>query len=243
MTQPSGNGQNWHPGGGEWSGDNWNPGGGHYDSGGHSPRGRAPKAIARPQVSRLASLLQKAAKGQPKQAWHPPLTAPDLIIEDVTHGRLNKEGYQEEDTDLPNLVIEEETPVDIWKLATTPVPKLIHQTRDFFNRPNRATLDMKPKEAIYHTWDIPGVVNGTGNIKTISTDGKHEAVRGPDGNLVVDPINRGTYNYAHPDEFFSIPHALVDVLPYYLWGNGPDDPTTFKQRVMRRFDYPPFDDW
>jgi hypothetical protein len=122
MTQSSGGGRYWHPGGGKWFGDDWNPGGGHYDSGGHSPRLRVPNASTRPQPSRLASLLEKTLKGQSKPAWHPPLkkpptatgatgaTAADVIIEDNTYGTLNKEGYQEENTDLPNLVIEDEIP-------------------------------------------------------------------------------------------------------------------------------------
>ena len=50
-------------------------------------------------------------------------------------------------------------------------------------------------------------------------DAHHEAVYNEDGELVTDQINGGTYNFASPDDWFD--HFIKDVLPYWLWGNGP----------------------
>jgi hypothetical protein len=47
---------------------------------------------------------------------------------------------------------------------------------------------------------------------------------------VTDPANRGTYNYG-PDQS-SVDHVVVDVLPYWMWGNSPDDPTPVWNRVF-----------
>ena len=64
------------------------------------------------------------------------------------------------------------------------------------------------------------------NIKFISPDGHGEAVFNPDGTLVTDPVNMGTYNFNSPNELLGVPHFVNDVLPYYVWGNSPEDPTT-----------------
>jgi hypothetical protein len=95
---------------------------------------------------------------------------------------------------------------------------------------------MSPNESIYHTWNIPGQPPGAGNIKYKSDDGHHEAVKRPDGTAVMDPANRGSYNYADPKLLLGIPHFVLDMLPYYLLGNTPDDPTTARQRIMRWFE-------
>lgn len=46
----------------------------------------------------------------------------------------------------------------------------------------------------------------------------------------TDPVNQGTYNFADPNKE-PIEHFVKDVIPYYLWGNSPDDPTSFWERV------------
>jgi len=61
------------------------------------------------------------------------------------------------------------------------------------------------------------------NLKYVSEDGHHEAVFDCYGNLVVDPLNMGTYNYFGPRDLKGIPHAIADVLPYMLFANGPSD--------------------
>jgi hypothetical protein len=63
--------------------------------------------------------------------------------------------------------------------------------------------------------------DGAYNLKFISSDGHFEAVYNKDGILLTeenDPINMGTFNYAHQlsDE---ITHYKYDVQPYFNWNN------------------------
>ena len=39
----------------------------------------------------------------------------------------------------------------------------------------------------------------------------------------------GTYNFVPPSDAFG--HGAKDVLPYIIWGNSPDDPSTKTERV------------
>ena len=50
-----------------------------------------------------------------------------------------------------------------------------------------------------------------------------------DGNHVTNPRVMGTFNYGGN----KVDHAVLDVIPYYLYGNSPDDPTNIFQRVWR----------
>lgn len=72
----------------------------------------------------------------------------------------------------------------------------------------------------------------------MTTDGKNEVIicwneseAGPDIGpyIVTDPVNVGTYNY-HPGT--GLGHAIEDVLPYYLWGNSPQDTTNIFERII-----------
>jgi hypothetical protein len=62
------------------------------------------------------------------------------------------------------------------------------------------------------------------NLKFISADGHFEAVYNREGILLTqnnDPLNMGTFNYAHQlaDQ---ITHYNLDVWPYFRWNNTPD---------------------
>jgi RHS repeat-associated protein len=61
--------------------------------------------------------------------------------------------------------------------------------------------------------------DGARNTKWVDQSGHHEAVYDEEGDLVTDSLNGGTYNYAPPDDWTN--HTKYDVLPYFLWGNGP----------------------
>jgi len=72
-----------------------------------------------------------------------------------------------------------------------------------------------------------GAVN---NKVYISKDGHKEAVYDNSGKLVTDPVNMGSYNYSHPsDEPFG--HFVNDMLPWIMWGNSKDDPTSISERL------------
>lgn len=75
--------------------------------------------------------------------------------------------------------------------------------------------------AKFHRYNY-GEINGALNIKFISKDGRFEAVynRGT-GEIVDDPANMGTYNYApgsvNPVKYFN--HNKYDKEPWKKWGN------------------------
>jgi hypothetical protein len=111
-------------------------------------------------------------------------------------------------------------------------PIIKHYSRNRLNRPELARTPLEPKDAIYHTF----YDEGQDNTKFISPDGRYEAVRNPDGTDVTHPANIATYNRASKDEWFGVPHFFKDMLPYYLLGNSPQDPTTTGQRIRRWFE-------
>jgi RHS repeat-associated protein len=53
------------------------------------------------------------------------------------------------------------------------------------------------------------------NMKFVSKDGHHESVFRPDGTLVTDCINGGTYNYGTND----VSHLFFDIAPFKMFGN------------------------
>ena len=65
--------------------------------------------------------------------------------------------------------------------------------------------------------------DGNRNTKECWDNGK-EAIYDSEGNLVIDPKDIGTYNYCVPKGGLSdVGHAIVDVLPYFIFGNNDDD--------------------
>jgi protein tyrosine phosphatase len=86
---------------------------------------------------------------------------------------------------------------------------------------------MSDSQSIYHRHGVGNEYNE----KFISPDGHSEnAYR--NHALVKDPANLGTYNFIAPRGFLgNIGHFFEDVLPYWVWGNTPDDATPFWNRV------------
>ena len=82
----------------------------------------------------------------------------------------------------------------------------------------------------YHTMGI----GGENNEKW--TMGNFEGVYDNQENLVNDSVNRGTYNF-FPGSGLTIPlHFKHDVIPYYKWGNDPDDPSTVRERLTAGYE-------
>lgn len=101
------------------------------------------------------------------------------------------------------------------------------------NRLNRTTSYAEAVESWRQLTDFQSRLHrfGPGNEnheKFVSMDGHHEAVFSRYGDLVTDSLNGGTYNYYGPED--GIRHGVADVAPYWLWGNGPDDPSNVIQR-------------
>lgn len=65
----------------------------------------------------------------------------------------------------------------------------------------------------------------------VSPDGHKEAVFGPDGKLVADGMNDGTYNYFHPQSD-AMRHFLYDIHPWIIWGVARKDPTSLNERIF-----------
>lgn len=80
--------------------------------------------------------------------------------------------------------------------------------------------------------------DGVNNSKWIDKTGKREVVftgKGSNEHVTTDPRDIGTYNFFNPKKN-PIGHAVVDVLPYYLWGNTKDEQTTMPQRINSSID-------
>jgi RHS repeat-associated protein len=110
---------------------------------------------------------------------------------------------------------------------------------EHYSRNNNQTgqLPPNPKAAKETEWNgnVPADYHrqgqgAAGNVKYVSPDGHYEAVYNKNGNLVTDPVNRGTYNFNDPVTDPS-GHFKNDVWPYWKWGNGPDDPTSLWNRM------------
>ena len=71
-----------------------------------------------------------------------------------------------------------------------------------------------------------------GNVKYYNSSTKQEVIFDENGKVVTDIANIGTYNYFAPDGLEGIFHILVDVLPYYQWGNDKNDPIPTEDRIL-----------
>lgn len=69
-----------------------------------------------------------------------------------------------------------------------------------------------------------------GNTVWTSADGHKEAVFDSSGKPVTDPANKPSYNFGSPRRQ-PFRHFAMDTLPWLLWGNARDDPTTFSERL------------
>ena len=93
----------------------------------------------------------------------------------------------------------------------------------------------------YHEMGI-GTPSQSGNDKLVKEDlsgdglGSFELVYDSNDNLVINPVNMGTYNKCDASNSY-IGHFIKDMLPYYLWGNSPDDPTTMSERIFGTYKY------
>ena len=56
-----------------------------------------------------------------------------------------------------------------------------------------------------------------------------EVVFDSNGNIVLNDEELGTFNFYGPSK--SEAHTLYDVIPYWLWGNTPNDKTTLSNRI------------
>ena len=118
--------------------------------------------------------------------------------------------------------------------------RFYHYNRNIYNQPpltvdEAKKLGWKPMsdgQNIYHSnpWDREAVWYE----KYLSPDGKREAVYDFKGRLVTDPRYMGTYNLYSPrgGVWSKFMHFYADILPYWLFGNTPDDQTPAADRLF-----------
>jgi RHS repeat-associated protein len=114
-----------------------------------------------------------------------------------------------------------------WVVGGVVGTAVVHWTRNVWNKKDvtfseakRDWDELPAKESMYHKMG-PG---NEDNRKFVSRNGGNfEAVFTSEGDLVTDPLNMGTYNFFGPKVLWGIPHSLMDVIPYYIFGNTPQD--------------------
>ena len=72
------------------------------------------------------------------------------------------------------------------------------------------------------------------NIKYVSPDGKREVVYDKKGNMIKNALDMGSYNFC-PSEKSYYGHFKYDIMPWIMYGNAADDPSTVGQRVTGIF--------
>ena len=93
----------------------------------------------------------------------------------------------------------------------------------------------KESDAACHQNNVKGKYK---NVKYISSDGHKEVVYSREkkhmGEIVTNDEDMGTYNFA---SYINDPrgHVRKDLIPWLIWGNTPDDKTTFFGRSFTSF--------
>ena len=127
-------------------------------------------------------------------------------------------------------------PLGLIGLADGPTPSEIRDWRNAHYRRNDQN-EIPARETVMTQWIKMSYAktryhrfNGqTQNEKCVSPNGSCEAVFSG-SELVTDSANQGTFNFSDQNGQ-PLGHILLDVIPYYFWGNTPDDPTPFWRRV------------
>ena len=116
--------------------------------------------------------------------------------------------------------------------------KTWHYARLSFPEQRLENLPKKPAEAVkqgfvkassfenmYHRHK-----NQKGNVKYTNKQTGQEIVFNEKGQVVTDPENIGTFNYASSDN--KLEHFWYDMILYYLFGNSEDDTTPVVNRIF-----------
>ena len=89
---------------------------------------------------------------------------------------------------------------------------------------------MEASESLCHQYTAG---DAGSNVKYMSSDGHFEVIYDANGAMVIAPEDAGSYNLSPPDGLIGkAGHFLVDMLPWYLWGNAPNDSTTIGERIF-----------
>ena len=111
-----------------------------------------------------------------------------------------------------------------------------YQLAEILNDINEGRIERRKLIIIYNIlkqtpeWYIHQQRGQSGNTVWLHPDGHKEAVYGPDGKLVQDGINDGSYNYFHPVNQ-PLHHFWADIHPWIILGNSRKDPTSMEERI------------
>jgi len=103
-----------------------------------------------------------------------------------------------------------------------PLCPIVHWTRNQWNQPvdfetaKEEWTPSTPEESAFHRQN-----GASSNRKYTSPYGFHEGVYDCKGTLVEDSLNKGTFNFAPANFAGGYPHAILDILPWFLFGNDP----------------------
>ena len=121
------------------------------------------------------------------------------------------------------------------------VDRAIHYSRNIFNK-TYETIDDLPANAVKLGEDEDkfhqhNQADDRNSKYVVGNWGSSEVVYYSDGTLNNTPEDQGTFNvYYGPSKFLNYTvHALLDVVPYMLWGNSFSDSTTFGERILDMF--------
>jgi len=74
--------------------------------------------------------------------------------------------------------------------------------------------------------------SGNSDYRGLGKRKGQQAIYDWQGNLVTTPENMGTYDYEEPSILNLYKnHYKVDVIPWLIWGNSPQDSTTYQERL------------
>ena len=122
----------------------------------------------------------------------------------------------------------------IGNIIVEPIKRL-HYSRNELNKSAPKSIPeaeamgwLMEKKDHCHQVGVPGRTN----VKYIPSDGSiGEQIFKADGTVDTSPENMATPNIVSPQESL-IGHSFLDVAPWVLWGNSPEDSTTMLERIV-----------
>ena len=145
----------------------------------------------------------------------------DLIVSNTTDNSII--GPSKEESYARNIHNQEPTEKELYDIVNGIDNHGWIMQKDSDNIYHRNTDGVQGAEAIYNR----KFLNGNSEV-IICYDEQNQTTP----YIVRDSANMGTYNYVIPDgPFGQIGHLIMDVYPYWKYGNSPDDNTPWVRRV------------
>lgn len=130
--------------------------------------------------------------------------------------------------------------LDYWENLTMEQKKITHYQGNNFNM-DTSNLNYEKLVNNSHDWSNKGeaLAHNVGTVGNYDFRGKNEyehqqVIANKDtGKIITTPENMGTYDYELPSITNGYKnHNIVDIDPWIVWGNTPNDGTTEQQRIQ-----------